>query len=142
MTTTDRASSATGHGPTVQRLARGTGERVVPPLTDYDDVSAGWSEAEHRAQLIRTGSIAGFWEGTPGRVAFDSWPYNEICVILRGRVGIEDSDGRMSEFGAGDAFVVPAGFRGAWHTLEPTEKIFVGVPVEPSALDEEADEGS
>lgn len=113
--------------PSVQRLTRAAGTKVVPALSDYDGVSSDWSEAEYRAHLADTGSVAGFWEGEPGWVAFDAWPYNEVCVILRGRVAIEPAGGELMEFGPGDAFTVPAGFRGVWHTLEPTEKIFVGV---------------
>jgi len=118
----------------VQRLAKGQGTRVVPDPADYDSgMSEGWQEAEHRAALPDTASLAGFWEGEPGWVAFDSWPYHEVCVILRGRVAIEDEAGARLEFGAGEAFVVPAGFRGVWHTLEPTEKIFVGVVPDAAA---------
>jgi uncharacterized cupin superfamily protein len=113
--------------PGVQRITRGTGTKVVPALADYDAVSPGWSEAEYRARLADTASVAGFWEGEPGSVAFDSWPYNEVCVILSGRVAVEAEDGEYLEFSAGEAFTVPAGFRGVWHTLERTEKIFVGV---------------
>lgn len=111
----------------IQALTKAAGTRVVPDLADYDGVSPGWSETEYRAQLVDTRSVAGFWEGEPGWVAFDSWPYNEVCVILSGRVAIEGSDGVRVEFSAGDAFTVPAGFRGVWHTLEPTKKVFVGV---------------
>ncbi|WP_310741200.1 cupin domain-containing protein [Microbispora sp. H10670] len=55
------------------------------------------------------------------------WPYDEVCVIQTGRVAIEDADGGRVEFGPGAAFLMPAGFDGRWHTLEPTCKIFVGV---------------
>lgn len=119
--------------PGIQVLTKAAGRQVVPDLADYDGVSNGWSEAEYRAQLVDTRSVAGFWEGEPGWVAFDSWPYNEVCVIVSGRVAIEDSDGILLEFGTGDAFTVPAGFRGVWHTLEPTKKIFVGVETDTSA---------
>jgi uncharacterized cupin superfamily protein len=119
--------------PGIQALTKAAGRQVVPDLADYDGVSTGWSEAEYRAQLVDTRSVAGFWEGEPGWVAFDSWPYNEVCVIVSGRVAIEDSNGALLEFGAGDAFTVPAGFRGVWHTLEPTKKIFVGVETDTSA---------
>lgn len=110
----------------LQRLDR-SGTMVVPAESDYDDRSAHWSETEFRANLVSTDSVAGFWEGTVGWVAINSWPYNEVCVILRGRVAVEDATGHLDEFGPGQAFLVPVGFRGVWHTLETTEKIFVGV---------------
>lgn len=99
----------------------------MPPLEDYDDASPGWRETEHRARLVGTASVAGFWEGDPGWVRIDNWPFNEVCVLLAGRVAIEDVHGERFEFGAGEGFVIPAGFRGIWHTLEPSEKYFVGV---------------
>lgn len=111
----------------VQRLAEGVGTKVVPARGDYDDASEKWSEAEYRPTLHGTRSLAGYWTGEPGWVAIDEWPYNEVCVILDGRVAIEDADGERVEFGEGEAFLVPAGFRGTWHTLRPTRKVFVGI---------------
>lgn len=111
----------------IARLGKGFNTRVVPVPSDYDTLSAAWSEEEHRVDLGDSGSIAGYWEGQPGWVSFDSWPYTEICVIIEGRVAVEHSDGTRDEFAAGDAFVIPAGHTGIWHTLEPTRKYFVGV---------------
>ena len=121
----------------VKALTRVDGVQVVPDLADYDDHSEGWAEAEYRAGLEQTRSIAGYWEGEPGWVRIDVWPYNEVCVVLDGRVGIEDESGERREFGAGEAFLIPAGFSGVWHTLEPTRKIFVGVVADLS-LDDHA----
>lgn len=112
----------------VQRLACGTGERVVPDPESYDaGRSDVWVEAEYRATLADTDALVGAWEGEPGWVSFDEWPYHEVCVVLSGRVAIEDETGARAEFGAGEAFVVHAGFRGTWHTVESTRKIFVGI---------------
>ena len=96
----------------IQVLAEGTGTRVIPPLGDYDDSSAGWTEAEHRARVPGSDSVVGFWEGEPGWVRIDDWPYTEVCVILSGQVAIEDADGGRRSFGAGESFVVPRGFQG------------------------------
>jgi uncharacterized cupin superfamily protein len=104
-----------------------SGEGLVPDLSDYSAASEGWAEAEYRADASASTPIVGFWEGKPGWVAFDAWPYTEICVIIRGRVAIEDEHGDRREFADGSAFIVPQGFRGRWHTLEPTTKYFVGV---------------
>lgn len=119
----------------VQRLACGMGERVIPDLASYDaGRSEVWVEAEYRATLPATDALVGAWEGEPGWVSFDSWPYHEVCVVLSGRVAIEDESGARADFEAGEAFVVPAGFRGTWHTIESTRKIFVGiVPQDSSA---------
>lgn len=38
---------------------------------------------------------------------------------------IEDATGHCSEFGVGDSFVIPAGFVGVWHVIEPMSKLYV-----------------
>jgi uncharacterized cupin superfamily protein len=68
--------------------------------------------------------FAGIWESTPGkwRVRYTE---NEFCHITRGAVHIEDVQGLGRTFRAGDSFVVPAGFEGTWHVLEPMAKLYV-----------------
>lgn len=68
--------------------------------------------------------FAGVWESTPGRWRV-SYSENEFCHITKGRVRIEDEMGRHWTFTRGDSFVVPAGFAGTWHVLEPTAKLYV-----------------
>lgn len=114
----------------IQRLGVGFGTPVIPNIDDYDESSSVWRETEHRAHLPGTQTVGGAWEGEPGWVAIHEWPYHEICVIMTGRVAVESSDGDRMEFGPGESFCVPKGFNGVWHTLEPTQKIFVGVHAE------------
>lgn len=109
-------------------LTPANGHVNVPALTDYDDVSPIWREREFLADTDAHAFIAGAWEGDPGWVRFDAWPYSEICFIQSGRVAVEALDGRRWEYGPGDAFLIPAGFSGVWHTIEPSRKVFVGVP--------------
>ena len=68
--------------------------------------------------------FAGIWESTPGkwRVRYSE---NEFCYLTRGRVRIEHESGRGWTFSAGSSFVIPAGFNGVWHVLEPTAKLYV-----------------
>ncbi|MDR6636979.1 cupin domain-containing protein [Paenarthrobacter nitroguajacolicus] len=108
-------------------LLEGRGVSVVPDSSLYSDSSGEWSEAEHHAPLSNTRSQVAAWEGQPGWVRIDNWPYHEVCVIQEGRVAVEDTAGLRREFGSGEAFVIPAGFSGIWHTLEPARKIFVGI---------------
>ena len=110
----------------IQKLGPMHGTAVVPAVTDYDASSAHWRETEFRAQTEK-GAIIGFWRGEPGWVRIDSWPYREVCVILEGAVALEDEHGKRRTFGPGEAFTVPSGFKGFWHTLEPTQKVFVGI---------------
>lgn len=101
----------------------------VPPLADYKNPSAGWSEAEYRCFVTEPQGRAtvGYWTGGPGEVSFDAWPYTEVCTILSGQVGLRDTFGRVAHFGAGQGFVVPRGWRGTWLTLQPSTKIFIAI---------------
>lgn len=68
--------------------------------------------------------LAGTWTSTPGKwVAFAD--RDEFCVLLSGHVKLISDDGTEQEFRAGDSFLIPDGFRGFWHVLEPTTKHFV-----------------
>ncbi|MEV7431408.1 cupin domain-containing protein [Nocardioides sp. NPDC092400] len=104
-----------------------TAPRVVPDPAGYDRVTGEWAEAEYRAVEIADDSLGGLWEGEPGEVFFESWPYTEFCVVISGRVAVRDDAGARREFGPGEAFVVPRGFRGTWETLEPSVKYFVAM---------------
>ncbi|WP_019546034.1 cupin domain-containing protein [Streptomyces sulphureus] len=111
----------------IKTVGRDTGRAVVPDPADYDHVGDGWSETEYRAVELADDSLGGLWEGEPGRVSFDSWPYTEFCVLVSGRVAVIDAAGGRREFGAGEAFVVPRGFCGTWETVEPSVKYFVAM---------------
>jgi uncharacterized protein len=67
--------------------------------------------------------FCGRWSSTRGkwRVRYSE---NELCVIVAGRVEIENSAGERHTLAAGDAFVVPAGFEGTWTVLEECTKFY------------------
>lgn len=111
----------------VQIVSAQKGTKVVPPTSDYAASSDTWNEKEYRVRLEQSSTIAGFWEGEPGWVRIDSWPYNELCVILSGEHAIEDEQGNRLKFGPGDSFLVPIGFSGTWHTITQGSKVFVGI---------------
>ncbi len=73
-----------------------------------------YAEAEQRF-------FCGLWSSSSGkwRVQYSE---HEFCLMIEGRVRIESSAGERHEFRAGDAFVVPAGFVGAWEVVEPCKK--------------------
>lgn len=112
---------------TIVRVSPGTLTGSRPALDSYEAVSEGWSEQEYRVDFDNVAVEGGYWTGDAGNVSFDSWPYAELCVVLKGRVAVEDREGARVEFAAGESFLIPQGFSGIWHTLEPTEKIFIGV---------------
>ena len=65
----------------------------------------------------------GIWSATRG-----SWRINysesEFCHLLEGRVALTNQDGQRWEFGAGDSFVVPAGFIGIWEVIADCRKLY------------------
>jgi uncharacterized protein len=67
--------------------------------------------------------FAGRWSSTRGkwRVRYTE---NELCVMMAGRVVLTSDDGAVNSFGAGDAFVVPAGFSGTWEVVVDCTKIY------------------
>jgi hypothetical protein len=67
--------------------------------------------------------FVGHWRATPGkwRVAYTE---HEFCHLLAGRVRIVSTDGMMREFGPGESFVVPAGFKGTWEVIETATKLY------------------
>lgn len=49
---------------------------------------------------------------------------NELCVIVEGSVSLTSEDGTVAVYNAGDAFVVPAGFKGTWTSKGSVKKIY------------------
>ena len=82
---------------------------------------------EHRVSNYFTDAsgqfFAGRWSSTRGkwRVRYTE---NELCVMMAGRVVLTADDGAVFSFGAGDAFVVPAGFSGTWEVVVDCTKIY------------------
>ncbi|MFJ3778985.1 cupin domain-containing protein [Streptomyces sp. NPDC090075] len=101
------------------------GEAVVPEWPP-GEASPDWAETEFRGFASADGRFfGGGWEGGGGALRLDPYPYDEVCVMVSGRVALVDLDGGRREFCAGDVFFVPKGFRGTWETLEPSRKFFI-----------------
>jgi uncharacterized cupin superfamily protein len=66
----------------------------------------------------------GVWSSTTGRWRV-SYTEHEFCHLLEGRVRLVDAAGTAREFGPGDTWVIPSGWRGTWETLEPARKYYV-----------------
>ncbi|RUM99537.1 DUF861 domain-containing protein [Pseudaminobacter arsenicus] len=65
--------------------------------------------------------VTGTWESTPGmwRAGSDK---DEFCYLVKGHARLISDSGEVSEFRAGDAFVIPNGFSGCWEIVEHTIK--------------------
>jgi len=66
----------------------------------------------------------GIWESAPGVVRFESYPFDELCIVTSGSVMLAADDGSES-FAAGDVFLVAEGWRGEWRMAEPLRKFYV-----------------
>ena len=67
--------------------------------------------------------FAGIWTSTKGK-----WPVDyreeEFVYLIRGKVRLTSADGTSRSYKAGDAFMIPSGFKGFWETLEPVRKYY------------------
>jgi uncharacterized cupin superfamily protein len=76
---------------------------------------------------------AGTWASSVGKWKVE-YSENEFCHLLEGRVVITSEEGKRWQFNAGDAWVIPSGFRGTWETVEPARKRYaVFEAAKPSA---------
>jgi uncharacterized cupin superfamily protein len=67
---------------------------------------------------------AGYWNHEGGVLEVD-YTEHEFCLLLAGKVRLTDQDGHVDEYGMGDGFVIPMGFKGTWETLKPVRKWYV-----------------
>ena len=61
--------------------------------------------------------MAGVWQCTPGKFEY-TYPGDEICTLLAGRIQVTDENGTMHEYGAGDIFYTRKGEVATWEILE------------------------
>jgi uncharacterized protein len=66
----------------------------------------------------------GIWESTPGKVSVDYSEW-EFCHLIAGEAVLTNATGKKWRFKAGDAFVIPAGFKGSWETVKTVRKHYV-----------------
>jgi uncharacterized cupin superfamily protein len=66
----------------------------------------------------------GVWECTPGKVNvnYSEWEY---CHVLSGKAVLTNEAGQSWTVKAGDGFIIPAGFKGTWETVETLRKHYV-----------------
>lgn len=74
--------------------------------------------------------FCGIWESTPGKVAvsYDEW---EFCHFMEGKAVLTNQKGKKWTLKQGDAFIIPAGFKGTWETVEKVRKHYVILMPEP-----------
>lgn len=69
--------------------------------------------------------LSGTWSSEVGKWTVDYSQRHEFCYLLEGHIILADEQGEESTFKTGDAFVIPAGFKGTWEVIEPVTKHYV-----------------
>lgn len=69
--------------------------------------------------------ISGTWSSETGKWHVDYSSRHEFCYLLAGHMILTDENGDESTFKAGDAFMIPLGFKGTWEVIEPVTKYYV-----------------
>lgn len=97
-------------------VARAPAEKLVAG----DPVTQTWnaySSADGRLHC-------GIWESSKGvvKVHYDEW---EFCHFIQGEAILTREDGMNWRLTKGDAFIIPAGFKGTWETIRKVKKHYV-----------------
>jgi hypothetical protein len=94
-------------------------------LIDADKVVSGkpLTQLDNRYSDPTDHFHCGIWSSTVGKWTIH-YTEHEFCHLLAGRVRLTADDGTVRDLSAGDAFVIPAGFRGTWETLENARKYY------------------
>lgn len=76
---------------------------------------------------------SGLWECSPGTVG-GAFLFNEIDVLLNGRMTVHEEGGTTVEVGAGSHAMWPQGWTGDWEVHETVRKAFVMWSQDPLPL--------
>lgn len=102
-------------------LAPAEGTSAGAPMERVESLFEGDSHA----------AFAGSWYCTPGEITVEDYPFDEVCFITEGKVGITDlSSGEETIFTAGQAFICRKGTPLRWTVYENTRKFYVGMPAQ------------
>jgi uncharacterized cupin superfamily protein len=110
------------HAPLDER-GRYPKEMVVPGKGAFDGSFLA-------ATTYRSGDerfVVSLWQSGPGVLQTDSYPHDEYCLVLEGRVVVTNRSGTRAEYGVGDTFVIPKGWAGTWDMPVRFTKQFVAM---------------
>lgn len=103
-----------------------SGKEVRGPATLGEIVDGSCEQVLDVFMTSEAGNfLAGVWTCTPGTMKLTDYPFNEMAVIIEGRIVVTDEDsGETKEFGPGDGLAIRKGFRGTWTMPEKVLKRF------------------
>lgn len=67
--------------------------------------------------------FCGVWSSTEGKWNLN-YTEDEFCYLISGRAVLTDEEGHQEILSAGDAFVIPAGYKGSWETIGHAKKFY------------------
>jgi uncharacterized protein len=70
------------------------------------------------------GLYAGVWSAEAQETVIESYPVDEVCVVLAGTITLTTADG-VNEFTAGQAFAIRKGTALTWANSPDVRKIYV-----------------
>jgi uncharacterized protein len=70
------------------------------------------------------GLFAGVWSAEAQETVIESYPVDEVCVVLEGTITLTTTDG-INEFKAGEAFAIRKGTALTWSNSPDVRKIYV-----------------
>lgn len=71
------------------------------------------------------GLFAGVWSADEQETVIESYPVDEVCVVLAGAITLTTPDGEVSRFKAGDSFAIRKGTALTWANSSDVRKIYV-----------------
>ena len=97
-----------------------SGNIINYELSQLPDWPAGMklegSLKQEQAILYDTSELIGLvWKSEPGKILIKDYPYDQITVILKGKLFLTNSFTKKTIiYRKGDVFVLPRGFNGIW----------------------------
>lgn len=113
------SSAATSADPLTRPLKipadQAAGPAFAGPTVKHDTAHGPVSNAELLISKDRK-FTAGLFKAGQGDLSFEAYPEDEFCYFLSGSVKLTSADGTFIELKAGDAVVIPKGWKGRWTT--------------------------
>ena len=108
--------------------APGSDAKLPPwPWNDADVLLAEGMKPVGAKSYDERGLTLGTWACNEGAVEIQGHAVDEACFVVRGSVTVTDVEGRSETFSAGEAFLLPRGFRGVWSQSDDFMKLFVAI---------------
>ena len=98
-----------------------------PPLGELPFVKVLEGDPVHEGRFdlggFGTRTMAGVWQCTPGKFEY-TYPGDEICTLLKGKIHVTEQDGTTHTYTAGDIFYTNKGEKVTWVIEETVRKVF------------------